>query len=123
MGAEYNYNEVIVCRFIGILLKLKGRHGFGCKPMKHFICDVLKDEELENAVITLEEHTNNDRRMKILLKDPQPPLWQLRIFVRHTPLFNSQCSLFVLYCCEKPPKVTTKAVLANYRKRLCYAEV
>lgn len=70
MGVEYN--EVIVCRFIGNLLDLKGKHGLGDQPLRLFIRDVLNDKEglsenLENAIINLEEHTNNDRRVDIVI--------------------------------------------------------
>lgn len=79
LGNEYNiftvmgieYNEVIVCRFIGNLLDPKGGHGLGDEPLRHFIHDVLKDgtsdENLEKAIINLEEHTNNDRRVDIVI--------------------------------------------------------
>lgn len=69
MGVEYN--EVIVCRFIGNLLDPKGKHRLGVEPLRLFICNVLQDEvpneNLESAVINLEEHTNNDRRVDIVI--------------------------------------------------------
>lgn len=69
MGVEYN--EVIVCRFIGNLLDPKGKHGLGNKPLKLFIDKVLGDvslnEDFENAIINLEEHTDNDRRVDIVI--------------------------------------------------------
>lgn len=70
MGVEYN--EVIVCRFIGDLLDPKGKHGLGVEPLRLFISDVLGDSEssnesLENAVINLEEHIDNDRRVDIVI--------------------------------------------------------
>lgn len=69
MGVEYN--EVIVCRFIGDLLDPKGRHGLGSEPLRLFIDTVLGDgssnENLENAMVVLEEHTDNDRRIDIVI--------------------------------------------------------
>lgn len=69
MGVEYN--EVIVCRFIGDLLDPKGSHGLGSEPLRLFIDTVLGDgcsnENLENAIVVLEEHTDNDRRIDIVI--------------------------------------------------------
>lgn len=78
LGVEYN--EVIMCRFIGNLLEPKGKHGLGTEPLRLFIRNVLHDEDfggnLEEAVITLEDSTDNGRRVDIViyLKDKIYPI-------------------------------------------------
>lgn len=78
LGVEYK--EVIMCRFIGNLLEPKGKHGLGTEPLRLFIRNVLHDEDfggnLEEAVITLEDSTDNGRRVDIViyLKDKIYPI-------------------------------------------------
>lgn len=74
------YKEVIMCRFIGNLLEPKGKHGLGTEPLRLFIRNVLHDEDfggnLEEAIITLEDSTDNGRRVDIViyLKDKIYPI-------------------------------------------------
>ena len=78
LGVEYK--EVIMCRFIGNLLEPKGNHGLGTEPLRLFIRNVLHDEDfggnLEEAIITLEDSTDNGRRVDIViyLKDKIYPI-------------------------------------------------
>ena len=78
LGVEYK--EVIMCRFIGNLLEPKGKHGLGTEPLRLFIRNVLHDEDfggnLEEAIITLEDSTDNGRRVDIViyLKDKIYPI-------------------------------------------------
>lgn len=78
LGVEYK--EVIMCRFIGNLLEPKGKHGLGTEPLRLFIRNVLNDEDfggnLEEAIITLEDSTDNGRRVDIViyLKDKIYPI-------------------------------------------------
>lgn len=78
LGVEYK--EVIMCRFIGNLLDPKGKHGLGTEPLRLFIRNVLHDEDfggnLEEAIITLEDSTDNGRRVDIViyLKDKIYPI-------------------------------------------------
>lgn len=69
LGVEYK--EVIMCRFIGNLLEPKGKHGLGTEPLRLFIRNVLHDEDfggnLEEAIITLEDSTDNGRRVDIVI--------------------------------------------------------
>lgn len=78
LGVEYK--EVIMCRFLGNLLDCRGKHGLGTEPLRLFIRDVLHDEDfgdnLEEAIITLEDSTDNGRRVDIViyLKDKIYPI-------------------------------------------------
>ncbi len=78
LGVEYK--EVIMCKFIGNLLEPKGKHGLGTEPLRLFIRNVLHDEDfggnLEEAIITLEDSTDNGRRVDIViyLKDKIYPI-------------------------------------------------
>lgn len=69
LGVEYK--EVIMCRFLGNLLDCRGKHGLGTEPLRLFIRDVLHDEDfggnLEEAIITLEDSTDNGRRVDIVI--------------------------------------------------------
>ena len=99
LGVEYN--EVIVCRFIGDLLDPKGRHGLGCMPLKYFINDVLngsaaEDKGLENASVKLEEHIDNDRRIDIVIywQEKKYPL-EVKIWAGDQP---KQLEDYYRYC-------------------------
>ncbi len=69
LGIEHR--EVLICRFLGNLLDPKGSHGMGIIPLKAFIGGVIgeevADKELSNAVILLEEHIDDDRRVDIVI--------------------------------------------------------
>ena len=61
--------EVIVCRFIAELLDPKGTHNMGAASLKAFFETVLKKvppENIENAVIKIEEPIDNYRRVDIV---------------------------------------------------------
>lgn len=65
--------EVIICRFLGELLKPYGSHGLGTLPLEAFLKDVIKIDssytkaELENAEIVLEDVIDNNRRVDIVI--------------------------------------------------------
>lgn len=69
LGIEYN--EVIVCRFIGNLLNPKGSHGLAGEPLKQFIYNVLEDEiseeNLGKATVVCEKHIDDNRRIDIVI--------------------------------------------------------
>ncbi len=78
-GGSYNIfqvlkiedKEVLICRFLGDLLNPKGSHGCGVLFLKHFFKyltpETVPETELENAEVVLEEHTDKDRRIDIVI--------------------------------------------------------
>lgn len=63
--------EVLICRFLGDLLNPKGSHGCGILFLKHFFqhltTEAVPETELENAEVVLEEHTDKNRRIDIVI--------------------------------------------------------
>lgn len=63
--------EVLICRFLGDLLNPKGSHGCGVLFLKNFFKyltpEAVPETELENAEVVLEEHTDKDRRIDIVI--------------------------------------------------------
>ncbi len=63
--------EVLICRFLGDLLNPKGSHGCGILFLKHFFryltTEAVPEIELENAEVVLEEHTDKNRRIDIVI--------------------------------------------------------
>lgn len=63
--------EVLICRFLGDLLDPKGTHGCGPLFLARFFrllgTEAPADAELENAEVVLEEHTDKDRRIDIVI--------------------------------------------------------
>ncbi len=63
--------EVLICRFLGDLLNPKGSHGCGILFLKHFLryltTEAVPEIELENAEVVLEEHTDKNRRIDIVI--------------------------------------------------------
>ena len=63
--------EVLICRFLGDLLNPKGSHGCGIHFLKHFFKhltpEAVPETELENAEVVLEEHTDKNRRIDIVI--------------------------------------------------------
>lgn len=63
--------EVLICRFLGDLLNPKGSHGCDILFLKHFFryltTEAVPEIELENAEVVLEEHTDKNRRIDIVI--------------------------------------------------------
>ena len=63
--------EVIICRFIGELIKPDGAHNMGIVPLKLFFKEVLKqdisDADAQNAEIVLEDKIDDKRRVDIAI--------------------------------------------------------
>lgn len=63
--------EVLICRFLGDLLDPKGTHRCGPLFLARFFrllgTEAPADAELENAEVVLEEHTDKDRRIDIVI--------------------------------------------------------
>lgn len=78
-GGSYNIfqvlkiedKEVLICRFLGDLLNPKGSHGCGILFLKRFFKqltpEAVSETELENAEVVLEEHTDKNRRIDIVI--------------------------------------------------------
>ena len=68
---EIESKEVLICRFLGDLLDSNGSHGCKIYFLKHFFnllkSEEVSDEELNNAKVVLEEHTDNNRRIDIVI--------------------------------------------------------
>lgn len=68
---EIEDKEVLICRFLGDLLDPKGTHGCGALFLARFFrllgTEAPVDTELENAEVVLEEHTDKDRRIDIVI--------------------------------------------------------
>ena len=68
---EIESKEVLICRFLGDLLNPKGSHGCGVLFLKHFFQyltpEAVPETELENAEVVLEEHTDKNRRIDIVI--------------------------------------------------------
>lgn len=69
LGIEYK--EVLICRLLGDFLDPNGAHGMGSGPLKNFLDNVLKknvrEEEISNAAVLLEESAGKDRRADIVI--------------------------------------------------------
>lgn len=61
------YNEVLICRFLGELLNPTGMHGCGAVFLEEFFKTVLKKDikNLQNADVVLEDRTDAERRVDI----------------------------------------------------------
>ena len=61
------YNEVLICRFLGELLNPNGTHGCGALFLDEFFKTVIKKniKNLQNADVILEDRTDNGRRVDI----------------------------------------------------------
>ncbi|MCH5192136.1 MAG: PD-(D/E)XK nuclease family protein [Oscillospiraceae bacterium] len=66
------YNEVLVCRFLGYLLNPTSGHGYGYAPLKSFIEALgistgFTENDYKTAVVELEDRTNANRRVDIAI--------------------------------------------------------
>lgn len=68
---EIESKEVLICRFLGDLLDPNGSHGCEIEFLKRFFellkAEKVSDAELMNAKVVLEEHTDNNRRIDIVI--------------------------------------------------------
>lgn len=68
---EIESKEVLICRFLGDLLDPNGSHGCKIGFLKRFFnlltAEKISDAELMNAKVVLEEHTDNNRRIDIVI--------------------------------------------------------
>ena len=68
---EIESKEVLICRFLGDLLDPNGSHGCEIEFLKRFFkllkAEEVSDAELMNAKVVLEEHTDNNRRIDIVI--------------------------------------------------------
>lgn len=68
---EIESKEVLICRFLGDLLDPNGSHGCKIEFLKRFLkllkAEEVSDAELINAKVVLEEHTDNNRRIDIVI--------------------------------------------------------
>lgn len=68
---EIESKEVLICRFLGDLLDPNGSHGCKIEFLKRFFrllkAEKVSDAELMNAKVVLEEHTDNNRRIDIVI--------------------------------------------------------
>lgn len=104
MGIEYN--EVIVCRFIGNLLNPKGSHGLAAEPLKQFIYNVLEDEiseeNFEKATVVCEKHTDDNRRIDIVIYLPDK-IYPIEVKIWAIDQ-NNQLEDYYRYCFGKSEK-------------------
>ena len=64
---EIESKEVLICRFLGDLLNPNGSHGCEIEFLKRFFKLLKPEEELKNAKVVLEEHTDNNRRIDVVI--------------------------------------------------------
>lgn len=71
LGIEYR--EIYICRLLGAILDPDGAHGLHAEPLKLFLRqlgwdDEISEDDLNGAYVGLEDSTDNNRRVDILIR-------------------------------------------------------
>ncbi len=71
LGIEYR--EIYICRLLGAILDPDGAHGLHAAPLKSFLRQIgwdneISEDNLSGAYIGLEDSTDNNRRVDILIR-------------------------------------------------------
>ena len=71
LGIEYR--EIYICRLLGAILDPDGAHGLHAEPLKLFLrqlgwADEIPEDDLNGAYVGLEDSTDNNRRVDILIR-------------------------------------------------------